>query len=179
MVSVADWDTAIRAAASHGFTGNIPLTGDTQFLISELHRRVSVLSELVFLLIRHTRQGPDWERNFKVSYEDINADNQVTILHEFGYTPDHFVVVRQRNARGAATAIANQGGLRIVGSDDVTMTFHLDDAAITDNRVFFVCPYRQAFVAPDFAGDPATALAFGSGSPEEPPVKGGIDFTLP
>lgn len=183
MVSIPDWDTQLRSAQAHGFAGNIPSTGDTQFLVTELHRRVSVLSNLVFLLVRHARQGPDWEREFKLDSSEASTDpltlNQVTILHEFGYTPDHFVITRQRNNRDGATAFPNFGAIRIISSDDTTMTFQFDTSAITDNRIVFVVPYRKAFVAPDFTGDPEAALLFGSGDPEEPPVKGGIDFTLP
>ena len=180
MVSLPNWDPLLQRLDRYGQTGNLPLTLDPKKTIEELARQVNTLTETVRLLVRHARQGPDWERSFRVSYEDVDAENAVTIVHDFGYTPGQFVVIRQRNSRSAATLIADMGGIRIIESDARTAKFQLDTTAIAEKRVFFVVPFRDAFVPPEGGEDGETARAFffGSGGKYDSLTKGPIDHTV-
>lgn len=175
MVSLNEWEESRERLRRKGESGGMGKNAPRQQTEDDINRRIRRLELSVELLMRHQRQGPDWEKTFLVHSDDVDADNQVTIDHDLGYTPNAFVLVMQANAILSTTKPTNHGGLRFVtaSASQATFQFDTEGADIAVRRIFVVIPFRTSFIPPNFDQEQAQVLFGDAGAYEsEAPPRG-------
>lgn len=151
MVSVRQWDESLDRLRRHGQSGGLGKNAPKEQTEDEINRRIQRLEDQVELLIRHQRQGPDWEKTFAVRYDETDVNGHVIVNHDLGYTPNAFVVVNQANAIAGTTVPANLGGIRFVEADASTVTFQIDsDGTGGNQQIYVVIPFRTSFIPVNF-----------------------------
>jgi len=165
MVDVDNWEDQLDQLDRKGKSGGLAKNAPSEQVNDELSRRIHRLEDAVRLLIRHQRQGPDWENSFALTSDDADGNGHVIVEHELGYTPNSFVMILQANTIvGTARPAANSfGDLRFVESDATKITFQFDVHAqnMSSRRVFVVVPFRSSFV-PRNPGEAGAESRFGS-----------------
>jgi hypothetical protein len=154
MVSKADTDKLLSKLQSYGETGRASRIDSQERINEETNRQIASLTEAVTGLLRHQRQGVDWETVYRVpetgtagDFASVPAADALTrIYHNLDYTPSQWVVVRHSNARGRLVHVAEVGGIRVVVSNARYIEFQFDSRAIADNAVFHICLFRSQFI---------------------------------
>lgn len=161
MVSVVDFDLMIKRLERFGKSGllpkpmraksgEFPSQSDTlERFADEQARALNSVVDALSLVMRHLREGPDWSKAFKISYATVDSNNEEVIVHNLGYIPNHFVMVRHANGFvGGAAPPTNFGDLRLVNASDKTATFQLSKGAKNQSAVFKVVLFRGLFIPP-------------------------------
>lgn len=149
MVRIRDFDAQLTRIERFGASGDLPTTMSADAKIDELSRQNSELRKAVELLIRHARQGPDWERPYRVSYADVDADNVVEVVHDLGYSTGDWIVVRTSSiiSRASGATVAYWSALRMLNADERSVRFQLSTDAVAKGMIYYVAPMSQALVA--------------------------------
>ena len=147
MVRLREWDEIHGTLARWGTSGIQSPTSDPHKLLDEHARQITQLTRSVRQLIAHQRFGPDWENSFDIRADESEAVTRlVKIQHDFGYVPNHFLIVRQSNALGERVNRQSFGKVRITRSTDATTTFQFDEDAVDSLLVVRLVPFRGEFI---------------------------------
>jgi hypothetical protein len=140
MVSVKDFDEQLARIERTGKSGDLPTTMSADAKIDEIDRTVSELRKAIELLIRHSRQGPNWDVTYRVSWEDVDSDNIVTVVHNLGYATADWLVIRVVSAAAISTALsyAYWPTLRMVGANDRDVRFQFSTEGVAQQMTYFV-----------------------------------------
>lgn len=151
MALVTDIDNVLARLGRAGISGAANKITDPKLapVVEDLRRGIAALEEVVRLLARHVRQGPEWgsgpKREFHARWSDVDANNRVSFIHGMPAAPDRFVVVLQSTELPAGTA-TTFGGIALVSSDREKVTFELDADAVTSESSFLVLAWLEAEV---------------------------------
>jgi len=179
-VSVKRFDEIVEAIAT--VRGAIPRVSDRRLIEQDIYARMNKLAEALLAIIQHNRQGPDWNRSFLLSPDDLNSVNEITIQHDLGYIPNRIIVVNKIAQTMQGVTKANWGSVRVISANEKSMTLQLSNSAATTNETsIWIIPYREGFVPlnADIQRSREFALSqFGeSDSDDGTPVEGNVDLT--
>lgn len=181
MVAVKDWAVLLgRLGKMFGKTGTSPRSGNQEQINQEHAVAIGRLLETTHSLVTHARQGPDWQRSFRIppvgTSADLTTPFHVRIVHDLGYITDRFVVVRRTNGVASGTQPTAMGNIRLVLADDRSSTYQVDANAVTAQAVFWVIPYREGFVPVVETGAEFLFGSSGGANPEGAPFSGSHTF---
>ena len=148
MVSLRQWTETLARLQRFGRSGRWAKQAPVERSVDELAREITELRQALELVVRHQRFGPDWEQAFLIRAADADANGNVVLQHDLGFTPNHFSVVRIASTVAAGAPPANWGFLRLLQSDPREVTFQLDGSALANSMSFKVCLTRGIFVQP-------------------------------
>ena len=195
MASVRQWDSLLGRMGTVGRAGALPKqTQQTEKLVDELQRRLSLMEEVTRELVAHVRSSPDFPQidtdlEFGINYDDVGTvnwngtsiDRAVLLSHGQGYRMTRFVITSITSAKGHTWDDPVNGGndayggaFRLFASDENANLFTVDENFITNQLRIAVVLYRQGNLPlnPGALESASAISAFGSGPDQAP--KGSI-----
>ena len=156
MVSKADTDSLLGKLQSYGETGRASRIDSQERVNEEINRQVSSLTGATQAVLRHQRQGPDWETVYRIpatgnanNYGGTTPPGVYTMKHDLDFTPSQWIVVRRSNGRSATyppVSVTSWGNVRVISSNGRELVFQFDQAAIDERAIFHLCLFRDEFI---------------------------------